>query len=237
MGRSRPRRSPARRTRRRPPHRTSTGLAVATLALIAAYNTWPAQTLIAAAVVLSAAAASAVHRPTTQRIRARLRPTPGRRPTRPRTRARRVAAAPRRPTTRRPSRLGADLAAYRALDPTAFEHAIADLARTHPTVATATRAGGAGDRALDVLVTLHDGRRILIQCKRYTGNVGAPALYEVNGTYRATHRCQMAVVVTTAGFTRSALEWNASLPPAERLRLIDGARLMAWARGGPPPWA
>jgi len=141
--------------------------------------------------------------------------------------------APLRPRT--PAAGG--LAQYRAMAPTAFEDAIAALARRSPDVARATRAGGSNDRALDVLVQLRDGRRILIQCKRYTGNVGAPALYQVNGTYRSTHRCQMAVVVTTAGFTRSALEWNASLPRAERLRLVDGPALMAWARGGPPPWA
>lgn len=133
----------------------------------------------------------------------------------------------------------AGLAQYRAMTPERFEHAIAALARRSPDVARAIRVGGSNDRALDVLVTLRDGRRILLQCKRHTdgNNVGAPALYQVNGTYRHTHRCHLAVVVTTAGFTASARQWNASLPRTDRLRLVDGPALLAWARGGPPPWA
>ncbi|MFJ9615079.1 restriction endonuclease [Streptomyces noursei] len=129
------------------------------------------------------------------------------------------------------------LAAYHHMTGTQFEHAVADLARRDPAVRSATVSGGANDRGLDVLVVLHDGRRVAVQCKRYAeGNrVGAPAIYTANGTYRDYHRCDHAVIVTTSRFTRDAEVANASL--AAPLRLIDGRGLARWAGGGRPPWA
>lgn len=131
---------------------------------------------------------------------------------------------------------GHTLAGYLALEPTQFEHAVADLARRDPGVASAVVQGGSNDRALDVLVTLHSGHRVAIQCKKYapTKRVGAPTIYEVNGTYRDYHRCQLGIIVTTSCFTRDATVANASLD--QPLRLIDGRALARWAAGGRPPW-
>lgn len=128
------------------------------------------------------------------------------------------------------------IAAYQHMTGTQFEHAIADLARRDPTVRSATVAGGANDRALDVLLQLTDGRRIAIQCKRHapTNRVGAPVIYAVNGTYRAYHRCDQAVIVTTSSFTTDAQRANAELD--HPLRLIDGRALGSWLSGGRPPW-
>lgn len=128
------------------------------------------------------------------------------------------------------------IASYQHLTGPQFEHAIADLARRDPAVRTATVAGGSNDRALDVLVQLTDGRRIAIQCKRHAPNnrVGAPVIYAVNGTYRAYHRCDQAVIVTTSSFTPDAQRANADLD--HPLRLIDGRSLARWASGGRPPW-
>ncbi|WP_234430913.1 restriction endonuclease [Streptomyces sp. NRRL F-4489] len=129
------------------------------------------------------------------------------------------------------------LAAYQRMTGPQFEHAIAALARRDPAVRSATVSGGANDRGLDVLVVLRDGRRVAVQCKRYAeGNrVGAPAVYTANGTYRAFHHCDHAVIVTTSRFTRDAEAANAALP--EPLRLIDGRGLARWAGGGRAPWA
>lgn len=126
---------------------------------------------------------------------------------------------------------------YYALEPDDFEHAIAALARRDPAVRTATPQGGSDDRGLDVLVRLHDGRRILIQCKRYgpRNRVTSEDVQKTNGTYRDIHHCQLGVIVTTSGYTRSALQTNAML--RQPLVLVDGPGLAAWARGGPTPWA
>ncbi|MFF9482888.1 restriction endonuclease [Streptomyces sp. NPDC014733] len=128
------------------------------------------------------------------------------------------------------------IAAYQHMSGSQFEHAIAELARRDPGVRGATVSGGANDRALDVLVQLTDGRRIAVQCKRFAaGNrVGAPVVYEVNGTYRAYHRCDLALIVTTSDFTQDARRANAELD--QPLRLVDGRVLGRWAAGGRPPW-
>ncbi|MFF8373797.1 restriction endonuclease [Streptomyces lydicus] len=128
------------------------------------------------------------------------------------------------------------IAAYQHLTGPQFEHAIADLARRDPAVRRATVSGGSNDRALDVLVQLADGRRIAIQCKRHAPNnrVGAPVIYAVNGTYRAYHRCDQAVIVTTSSFTPDAQRANAELD--HPLRLVDGRALARWVSGGRPPW-
>lgn len=128
------------------------------------------------------------------------------------------------------------IAAYQHMSGTQFEHAIADLARRDPSVRTATVSGGANDRALDVLLQLTDGRRIAIQCKRYapSNRVGAPVIYAVNGTYRAYHRCDQALIITISAFTPDAQRANAELD--HPLRLIDGRALGRWVSGGRPPW-
>ncbi|MFD5395310.1 restriction endonuclease [Streptomyces sp. NPDC127097] len=128
------------------------------------------------------------------------------------------------------------IAAYQHMTGVQFEHAIADLARRDTSVRTATVSGGANDRVLDVLLQLNDGRRIAVQCKRYapSNRVGAPVIYAVNGTYRAYHRCDQALIVTTSSFTPDAQRANAELD--HPLRLIDGRALSRWASGGRPPW-
>lgn len=129
------------------------------------------------------------------------------------------------------------LARFQKMHPARFEHAIADLAKEDRTaVHSADPQGGANDRGADVLVRLHDGRRILIQCKRYTGKnkVNSQDVQKVNGTWRDIHGCDLAVIVTTTGFTRDAIDTNLMLPTP--LRLIDGNALVTWANGGQPPW-
>lgn len=128
------------------------------------------------------------------------------------------------------------IAAFQRMRPDQFETAIAALCHEHPTVHTATRVGAANDRGADVIAHLYDGRRILIQCKRYRdgNNVGSETVQTINGVYRDIHHCHQAVIVTTAGFTRSAYDTNARLPHG--IRLIDGHALEQWANGGHAPW-
>lgn len=136
-----------------------------------------------------------------------------------------------------PARGHRTLDTFQHMQPYEFEHAIAELAREdHDHVAHATTVGGSNDRGADVLVTLHTGHRIMIQCKRYNGhNVTSEDIQKTNGTYHDIHGCHAAVIVTTAGFTRDAHETNRLL--GHRIRLIDGHQLEAWANGyAPAPW-
>jgi restriction system protein len=123
---------------------------------------------------------------------------------------------------------------FTALTPGEFEQAVAELCRRdgcrHVQV-----VGGPGDLAADVLATAPDGRRVLVQCKRYapTRSVGSPDVQRVGGTYQIVHGADLAIVVATAGYTADAREY------AERagIRLVDHAELQVWARGGRPPWS
>lgn len=213
----RPARRPARRPcgkaarRRQREARAFGGLLTAVFA-IAAVTTYPVTSAIV--ITLVAITALTVYLARTGRLRL---PT-------------RVVQAP-------PGNYVHSIAAYQAMGPDDFEHAIAELARRDRAVRDTDVSGGKNDRGLDVLVTLHDGRRIAVQCKRYatTNRVGAPAIYTANGTFRAYHRCDQAVIVTTSAFTRDAERANAELD--QPLTLIDHRRLTRWLSGGRPPWA
>ena len=146
-------------------------------------------------------------------------------------------ALARRRALPRPDRGYRPLHLFQQMHPAQFEQAIAELAledRDH--VATAITVGGTNDRGADVLVHLNDGRRILIQCKKYRpgNNVGSQVVQTINGVYRDIHHCHSAVIVTTALFTPDAYDTNRLLP--QPIRLINGPQLEAWANGGPTPW-
>ncbi|MFC9497626.1 restriction endonuclease [Streptomyces sp. NPDC056982] len=128
------------------------------------------------------------------------------------------------------------LEAFQRMSPAQFEQAIAELALQHPSVASATVEGGADDRGMDVRVKLRNGTDVLIQCKRYRlgNNVSSEEVMKVNGTYREIHHCHQAAIVTTSDFTRSARDTSRMLQ--QRIRLVPGDALIAWANGGTPPW-
>lgn len=213
-------RRPARRrtNRRRLPRLTLGSTALCGALLIAAIQTWP--------IPATAAGALGATVLVTRAVRTRSRPA---RRTRPRTGPRRIPT-PRASLSARGART---LAGFQTMTPDHFEHAVAALAQQHPAVRSATVQGGTGDRGVDVLATFHDGRRILIQCKRYaTGNnIGGPIVREVAGSVMASG-CTAGVIVTTAGFTREALATNTILG----LTLVDGPALVTWANTGHAPW-
>ncbi|MFD5972603.1 restriction endonuclease [Streptomyces bacillaris] len=123
---------------------------------------------------------------------------------------------------------------YAELDPYAFEEAVAELCRRDG-CADAEVVGGAGDLGADVLATTPDGRRLVVQCKRYgPGNrAGSQDLQRFGGTCYAVHGADIPLVVSTGGFTEPALEY------AEQCGILcyGPEELAAWSEGGaPPPW-
>ncbi|MXG26403.1 restriction endonuclease [Streptomyces sp. YIM 132580] len=124
---------------------------------------------------------------------------------------------------------------YAQLDPYAFEEAVAELCRRDG-CADAEVVGGAGDLGADVLASTPDGRRLVVQCKRYgPGNrAGSQDLQRFGGTCYAVHEADIALVVSTGGFTEPALDY------AEQCAILcyGPEELAAWSEGGaPPPWA
>lgn len=123
---------------------------------------------------------------------------------------------------------------YHGMNARQFEEAIAYLCRRDG-CPQATVTGGAGDLGADVVATTPDGRKLVIQAKRYVaGNsVTGPALQKFGGTCYAVHHANIAAVVTTSDFTKQAREYASLM----RITLIDANSLAGWAaRNGPPPW-
>ncbi|MEV8437906.1 restriction endonuclease [Actinosynnema sp. NPDC051121] len=92
--------------------------------------------------------------------------------------------------------------------------------------------GGAGDAGADVVASAPDGRRVVVQCKRYgTRNVGTRAVQLFAGTDRLYHQADVSLLVTTSGFTAEARK----VADAVGIELVDRALLAEWARTGIPP--
>ncbi|MFG3203862.1 restriction endonuclease [Streptomyces sp. NPDC048192] len=126
------------------------------------------------------------------------------------------------------------LADYAALDPDAFEQAIADLC-TDSGCREVEVVGGAGDLGADVVAVTPDGRRLVIQCKQYgdSHKVGSQDVQRFGGTCFTIHDADVAVLVTTSEFTEPAREYALQCG----IVCVDGSGLVAWCRGtGPSPW-
>ncbi|WP_373911073.1 restriction endonuclease [Streptomyces sp. AGS-58] len=127
-----------------------------------------------------------------------------------------------------------DTVDYGALDPDAFEQAVAALCERDGCTAVEV-VGGAGDLGADVLAVAPDGRRLVVQCKRYgdANRVGSQDLQRFGGTCYTVHEADVAVLVTTSDFTAPAVEY------AEQCGILclNRAALDAWSDGtGPAPW-
>lgn len=113
------------------------------------------------------------------------------------------------------------------LSPSAFEHYVAEriFARQGYDV---VNTPDVKDGGVDILLTDRDGRRAVVQCKRYRSTVGAEIVRDLYGTM--IHNGAMhAFLVTTGSISRAAREWAAG----KNIELIDGARLVELARSLP----
>ncbi|MGW2933955.1 restriction endonuclease [Streptomyces sp. NPDC001156] len=127
-----------------------------------------------------------------------------------------------------------EIARYHTLGPTEFEHAIAYLCQRDGCTNVQVN-GGAGDLGADVTATSPDGRRLVIQCKRYgpTHKVGSPEMQRFGGTCYTVHHAHIPVMVTTSTFTQQAEAYAV----AQRISLYDEQALAGWAsQTGPAPW-
>lgn len=115
-----------------------------------------------------------------------------------------------------------------------FEHALASLCRDAECT-DVTVSGGAGDRGADVLATTADGRRLIVQAKRY--NIGRPVgdreMQQFVGGIGTWHDYDVAVLVTTSRFTRAAQQTAVR----NGIELVDNHALAQWNAGTiTAPW-
>ncbi|MFI1032288.1 restriction endonuclease [Streptomyces sp. NPDC020951] len=123
---------------------------------------------------------------------------------------------------------------YQSMSAREFEEAIARLC-VRDGCGDAAATGRTGDLGADVLATTPDGRRLVMQCKRYgtTSKVGSQDLQRFGGTCFTVHRADIALVVTTSVFTGPAIKYAAM----QNIVLFDKHDLAAWTeRTGPAPW-
>ncbi|MFI1566731.1 restriction endonuclease [Streptomyces sp. NPDC020490] len=115
-----------------------------------------------------------------------------------------------------------------SMDDRQFEEYVADLCRRDGCT-DVKRVGGAGDLGTDVTGLLPDGRRFVIQCKRYAKHrtVGSRDIQTFNGTARAEHGADTPVFVASCVFTKPARDFAAK----HRLVLIDVNLLGFWNSG------
>jgi restriction system protein len=130
-----------------------------------------------------------------------------------------------------------DIDRYHTLNQGEFEEAIAYLCGRDGCgdVRRVVGTGDFGDIGADVIATAPDGRRVVIQCRRFGPGtkVGVQDVRRFGGTCFSVQGADVAAVVTTSVFTGQAAEYAAR----ERIRLLDGQALAQWAtRTGAPPW-
>ena len=104
------------------------------------------------------------------------------------------------------------------LTPTEFELYVASLFQRYGCAVVHT--GQTADGGIDLTVE-KNGRRGLVQCKRYTRPVGAAEVREFRGAL-AREQVTLGFFVTTSGFTKNAIT-EAAYPP--KIILYDGVKL------------
>ncbi|MFE9636972.1 restriction endonuclease [Streptomyces sp. NPDC006463] len=115
-----------------------------------------------------------------------------------------------------------------SLEPAEFEEYVADLCRRDGCTEV-RRVGATNDLGADVMGRLPDGRKIVVQCKRYAKHrtVGSPDLQKFNGTARSEHGADVPVFVASCKFTKQARAFAAR----HGLVLVDVDLLGFWNSG------
>ena len=84
------------------------------------------------------------------------------------------------------------------------------------------------DHGVDLRMVAPDGEPAIVQCKRYEGTVGEPAVRDLYGAMQHDG-VPRGFLVTTGRFSSAAVQWAAGRP----IELIDGSRLPALASSQP----
>jgi len=109
-----------------------------------------------------------------------------------------------------------------SLSPEEFEAFVATLFERDGWDASLT--AWSGDMGIDIHLTRRsDGRRAVVQCKKYKGTVGQPVARDLFGVM--THEgVDAGYVVTTGHFSSAAISFSQGKP----IQLIDGEGLLEW---------
>ena len=105
------------------------------------------------------------------------------------------------------------------MDPLAFEKYVANLFQQRGY--HVKHRGRTGDLGVDLELTNSNGKRAIVQCKRYRNTVGPEVVRELYGTL-IHEKVAHAFLVTTGNISNAARKWTNGKP----LTLIDGEMLV-----------
>ncbi|GGS59033.1 hypothetical protein GCM10010270_32050 [Streptomyces violaceus] len=97
------------------------------------------------------------------------------------------------------------MAAMDAMNGREFEERVAELLRRDGCTDVVVRGGGR-DRGIDITALTADGRRIVVQCKRFAPHLSitSPDVQKFTGAATVLHESEVALLVATCPFTRDA---------------------------------
>ncbi len=107
------------------------------------------------------------------------------------------------------------------LPPSEFEEMTAELYRAFGHQAHVT--GASGDHGVDVVVkSKKDGKKMIVQCKRWRKPVGESVIRDFYGTMHHEKAAQ-GTLIATAGFSKPAIAWAKGKP----IYLYDGEKFIS----------
>ncbi|GAA3886640.1 hypothetical protein GCM10023084_44150 [Streptomyces lacrimifluminis] len=122
------------------------------------------------------------------------------------------------------------MAAMDAMNGRTFEHHVAKLLRRDGCTNVVVQ-GGHGDRGVDIIALTADGRRLVVQCKRFAPylNITSPDVQKFVGSAKVLHSAEVALYVATCPFTPEAL----NIASAAGITAVHRGVLEGWGAGEP----
>lgn len=122
------------------------------------------------------------------------------------------------------------MASMDAMNGRTFEHHIAKLLRRDGCTNVVVQ-GGHGDRGVDIIALTADGRRLVVQCKRFAPylSITSPELQKFVGAAKVLYAAEVALFVATCPFTPEAL----SIATDGGITAVHRGLLEEWSAGAP----
>lgn len=122
------------------------------------------------------------------------------------------------------------MAAMDAMHGRTFEHHIAKLLRRDGCTNVVVQ-GGHGDRGVDIIALTADGRRLVVQCKRFAPylSITSPEVQKFIGSAKVLYGADVALYVATCPFTPEAL----SIAAEACITAVHRGVLEEWSAGEP----
>ncbi|BCL21682.1 restriction endonuclease [Streptomyces tuirus] len=122
------------------------------------------------------------------------------------------------------------MAAMDAMIGREFEEHVAELLRRDGCTDVIVQGGGR-DRGIDITALTADGRRLVVQCKRFAPHLSitSPEVQKFLGAAKVLHDSEVALFVATCAFTRDAL----NIARESGITAVHRGLLEEWSGGTP----